>query len=285
MPPFARLAAFAACAVVFGCTSREEKVPVVVATVTPKESPKAEPKVVANGDLSKTSLIGRVTWGGDTFPPQAVANLKDNPDKAACMIDGPVNDETWIVNPKNKGLKNAFVWLEAAKKGDKLPIPASLEKIEPKKVEVDQPSCAFIAHAIALREGQILVAKNSSKIGHNFKWGGDPTVNKGGNVLLPPGASKEIDDLKANRLPVKMECNIHPWMNGWIRVFDHPYFAVTDDEGSFTIANAPVGEFRLKVWHGSGGWLGGSAGANGQPVTIGPGDNQIGSLPYPPPKS
>ena len=63
-------------------------------------------------------------------------------------------------------------------------------------------------------------------------------------------------DLVADRLPIKIECNIHPWMNGWVRVFDHPYFAVTDADGNFELKNAPAGNYRLMVWHGQGGWRG-----------------------------
>jgi hypothetical protein len=228
-------------------------------------------------------ITGRIIWGGDTVPPQGDLNLKENPDKAACTKDGPVKDETWIINPKNKGIRNTFVWLEGQKKGDKLPIHADLKKVGPAKVEVDQPACAFIPHAVALREGQALVAKNSSGIGHNFKWTGNPTVNPGGNVLLPPGASKDIDDLKADRIPVAIECNIHPWMKGWARVYDHPYYAVTDADGNFTIKNAPVGEFRMKIWHGSSGWLGGVAGKDGEPITIKGGQNKLNDKPFPPP--
>ena len=157
-------------------------------------------------------ITGRIIWGGDKIPDQGNLNLKGNPDAGACTKDGPVKDETWIVNPKNKGLKNTFVWLEGAKKGDKLPIHPNLKKVAADKIEIDQPSYAFISHAVALREGQILVAKNSSAIGHNFKWTGNPTENPGGNVLLPPGASKDIDDLKADRIPISIECNIHAWM-------------------------------------------------------------------------
>lgn len=238
--------------------------------------------VQAQGD-AWGDVQGRVTWGGPNIPPQGNINIGANPDAAVCQKDGPVKDETWLVNPKNKGLRNVFVWLEGAKKGDKLPIHPALAKVKADKIEIDQPACAFIAHATALREGQILVAKNSSGIAHNFKWTGNPTVNPGGNVLLPPGAAKEIDDLKADRIPIKIECNVHPWMNGWTRVYDHPYFAVTDADGNFTIKNAPAGDYRVKFWHGSGGWLGGKNGKDGYPITIKPGSTKLDDKPYPPP--
>jgi hypothetical protein len=239
--------------------------------------------VSAQGD-AWGDVQGRIIWGGAKLPEQGNINIGANPDAAACMKNGPLKDESWIVNPESKGLKNVFVWLEGAKKGDKLPIHPSLAKIQVEKIDVDQPSCAFIPHAIAIREGQILVAKNSSNIAHNFKWTGNPTVNAGGNVLLPPGAAKEIDDLKADRIPIAIECNVHPWMKGWTRVYDHPYFAVTDADGKFTIKNAPAGEYRMKVWHGSGGWRNGVKGKDGEPITIKVGETKLDDLPYPPPQ-
>jgi len=65
-------------------------------------------------------IKGRIVWGSDKIPPQANLDLKANPDRAACMVKGPVKDETWVVNPKNKGVKNVFVWLEMPMKGAKL---------------------------------------------------------------------------------------------------------------------------------------------------------------------
>ena len=103
---------------------------------------------------------------------------------------------------------------------------------------------------------------------HNVNWAGNPLKNPGGNVLLPPDSSHAIDDLKADRLPIKVTCNIHPWMNAWVGVFDHPYFAVTDADGKFQIPLAPAGNYRLVVWQESIGYRGGSKGRNGIPITI-----------------
>lgn len=227
---------------------------------------------------------GQVVWGGDKVPERAPLDLKENPDKAACLKDGKILDQTWIVNAKNKGLKNAFVWLQGPE-GVQMPIHSSLQTIKDKRVVMDQPVCMFLPHALGLREGQTLVAKNSASIAHNFKWSGNPEINPGNNVLLPPGSEKEIDNLKADRFPVSIECNIHPWMKGWVRVYDHPYFAVTDENGNFEFKNAPAGDWQLMVWHGSGGWLGGRKGRDGQKISIPAGDTKdLGKLEYPPPE-
>jgi hypothetical protein len=225
---------------------------------------------------------GQITWGGPDVPKREPLDLKENPDKPACLKNGPLLDETWVVNPKNKGLRHVFVWLQAPK-GSELPIHPALKDIKEKKIVMDQPICMFIPHALALREGQVLVAKNSAAVVHNFKWSGHPEINPGNNVLLPPGTEKVIDDLKADRFPVSIECNIHPWMRGWVRIFDHPYYAVTDEHGNFAFKDAPAGQWQLMIWHAQG-WLGGAKGRNGQPITIKAGSvTDVGSLAYPPP--
>lgn len=233
---------------------------------------------------------GKITWGGKDIPKQQpITSVAASQDKAACLKDGNVVvDEKWVVNPKNKGLKWTFVWLAHEDVKSKAPMPIHPDLKLPKvdKVVLDQPLCAFIPHAIGLREGQVLVGKNSAGIAHNLKWTGNPTkgANAGGNILIAPGGSIDIKGLEADRLPVKIECNIHPWMNGWVRIFDHPYFAVTDADGAFEFKNAPAGTYRVIVWHGTGGWRGGAAGKTGQVITIKSGGTlDLGNLDYPPP--
>jgi hypothetical protein len=233
---------------------------------------------------------GKILWGGKDVPEQKpIPAVKGNIDEKACTMGGKhvLKDEKWVVNPKNKGLRWTFVWLthEDVKNKEPLPTHPDLKAFKVKKIEMDQPMCMFIPHAMALREGQVLVARNSAAVAHSFKYAGNPTVNPGNNVLIQPGGAVDIKDLVADRLPVKIECTIHTWMNGWVGVFNHPYYAVTDADGTFEFKNAPAGKYRLMVWHGSGGWLGGAAGNKGRVINIKAGDTlDVGSLDYPPPK-
>jgi hypothetical protein len=144
---------------------------------------------------------------------------------------------------------------------------------------MDQPRCAFIPHAVALREGQTLIVKNSSPVTHNVRWEGTPLKNPADNQTIVAGKTVTIDKLKSDRYPVSISCSIHPWMKGVVRVFDSPYYAVTDEEGKFEIKLAPVGKYRLFVWHEGSGWKGGAAGRSGEPIEIKPGDAQdLGKL-------
>jgi hypothetical protein len=216
------------------------------------------------------TVKGRIVWGSAEVPKPGP--LKVDKDEKHCLSKGPILSEEWVVDPKTKGVRDTFVWLAPDKAGGQLPIHSILKAPKDKEVVVDQPCCAFVPHAVAIREGQVLVAKNSAPIPHNFKYEGLPTTNPGGNPLIPPGGKVEIANLKADRFPVLMSCTIHGWMKGYIRVFDHPYYAVTKEDGTFEFKNAPAGNFRLMVWHGSSGWSGGAAGRTGQPITIKGGD-------------
>jgi hypothetical protein len=229
------------------------------------------------------TVKGHIVWGGPNIPQQKpIADVGKSNDKNHCLSKGPILDEDWVVNPKNKGICWTFVWL-MDKNGPTAPLPIhpDLQPIKQKEVVMDQPCCKFVPHALGMREGQILVAKNSAPVPHNYKWTGSPIAGIGGNVLIPPNGSFKIVKLKADRLPIAINCNIHSWMRGWVRVFNHPYFAVTDENGAFELNKAPAGEYRLVVWHESAGWLGGRAGKNGQPITIKPGGTtDTGNLSY-----
>ncbi len=213
------------------------------------------------------TVKGRVTWGGKAPPP--VEKIEVTKDQEHCLSKGDLFKEEFVVG-KNGGVKNVFVWLQNVNQNPKkpmiaLPIHPSLAKPKVKEVIIDQPCCKFEPRCVALREGQILIGKNSSPIAHNMKWSGEPDVNDGDNKLIPAGAKIAID-LKASLKPVIVECNIHPWMRGWVRVFNHPYFAVTDADGKFEMKHAPAGKYNLVMWHEGVGWVNG--GKTGKTIDI-----------------
>jgi hypothetical protein len=213
------------------------------------------------------TITGQVVFGGDAIPERKPVDVTK--DQEHCLSKGPILSEDWVINGKNKGVKWAFVWLAPAdpKTKKKIPIHPALQKVKLDDEVIDQPCCKFEPHAVAIREGQTIIAKNSAPIAHNTNWTGG-IRNPGNNILIPAGQQIPIKDLKADKYPVKLQCNIHPWMSGWVRIFDHPYFAVTDADGKFVIKNAPAGEFRLVVWQEAIGYKDGAAGRDGMPITI-----------------
>ncbi|QVL33048.1 hypothetical protein KIH39_03780 [Telmatocola sphagniphila] len=202
-----------------------------------------------------TTITGQILFPKNEKIP-VMANITPNKDVQACLKDGPFSDETWVINPKNRGIRNAVVYLvpEGFKRGDKFPADSINPKVaKPAKpnAEIDQPCCSFIPHVLAMQEGQSLIIKNSASIPHNAKLAGG---NIDINPLIPSGGQHDVGLIKADLFPLSLSCSIHGWMNAKIFVFDHPYFAVTDADGKFEIKDAPVGKFNLAIWHESQGW-------------------------------
>ena len=196
---------------------------------------------------------GQIVIDAPTAP--AAAELSVTKDQNVCLAKGPLLSEELVVNKANLGIKNVFVWLAPDEPQKPLAIHPNLQKIQQKNVVVDQPCCVFVPHALCLRQGQDLIAKNPSTIAHNFHWTGNPLKNAGGNQIVAAGSDLKIDPLVADKYPVKLSCDIHPWMNGWVRVFDHPYFALTDADGKFEIKDAPTGPCHIMIWQESKGWV------------------------------
>jgi hypothetical protein len=164
------------------------------------------------------------------------------------------------------------------KDGAKMPIHPKLAVAPKKTFVIDQPACLFEPRVTMLRTGQRLEIRNSSAIGHNANVTGD--LNKPPNVLIPAGNKRVFDGptaLKPENKPISLACNIHKWMGGWIFVFDHPYFALTDADGNFEMKDAPAGDYLIFIKHESAGWLHTprltdkekkSGGSFGQPISI-----------------
>jgi hypothetical protein len=197
------------------------------------------------------TIKGQVVYDGD---PPAAEKINVDKDQQHCLSKGPLFTQTWVVNPKNNGVRWAFVWLQDVDgPGKKLPVHPTLQAVPKEPVSIDQPCCQFEPHALAMREGQTLIAKNSAPIPHNVHWTGG-SKNPGNNVILPPGGKVEITDLVTAAFPVSVKCDIHGWMVANVYVFDHPYFTVTDENGEFEIKNAPAGTYNLVIWQEGIGW-------------------------------
>jgi hypothetical protein len=226
----------------------------------------AAPVFAGNQNGNWGTVKGQIILDADVVPEPVKINV--DKDQNHCLNKGPLFRDDKVINPKNKGIQWTFVWLAPEGKGAPLKnqIHPDLQQIKNKQVTIDQPHCQFEPHALGMREGQDLVAKNSAPIAHNVHWQGHPLKNPAGNVIVPAGGQHVIPDLVADRFPVKVNCDIHAWMGAWVRVFDHPYYAVTDKDGKFEIKLAPAGKFRLVTWHEAKGW--GPGGKEGIPVEI-----------------
>jgi hypothetical protein len=160
-----------------------------------------------------------------------------------CSVNGQAPpQETLIVAPDSKGIKNVVVFLRDAKRVH--------ESANPKtdQVEFDQKHCVFLTHVLAATVGQPIDIKNSDQTGHNTN-----ILGSGFNQLIPAGGAIPYKPQKESQVPDKVTCSIHPWMTAYLLPRKNGYFAVTGPDGKFEIANVPAGEpLEFQVWHESG---------------------------------
>jgi hypothetical protein len=200
-------------------------------------------------------LKGRIVWAGEKLPE----------------VKGfPVGEE-WVINPKSRGIRWVMVWLTPVP-GKQLPIHPDLKEIKEKPVPLDVVNDAvnkyvFSPHNLIIREGQELEVSNRIDRDCCFSFGGHILKNPLQTLQVGRNKAATIKGLRADRLPLCAYEITRAWMKAYVRVLDHPYFAVTDAEGHFEIKQAPVGEWKLMIWHDSG-WIGGVQGRDGRPVTI-----------------
>lgn len=212
---------------------------------------------------SWVTVRGRVIWKGDIPKPDEL-NVTGS-DKPACCRTGPLVSNQLLIDPNTRGVRNVVVWLRpdsddrtAAWPVDR--VHPDLRNPVPTEHVLDQPECQFEPRVIAARDGDSLLVKNSSTIRHNVTFTDRWTVDF--DRTLSASEVKEAGPLSADRIPATIRCTLHPWMQAHLRVFDHPYFAVTDAEGRFEIKLAPTGKCRVVYWHELG-FHRGKAGALG----------------------
>jgi plastocyanin len=220
---------------------------------------------------SWVTVKGRVV-----LPEKAGIPVRDkldvSQDKAHCLSKGDILDDKVLVNAKNRGIKNVVVWLRpdnknlAVKFTDKEIHPQDAKR-KPAGIVIDQPCCMFIPRITACRVGDTITVKNSAPVAHNFFWSSE--LNGALNVNIPAGGKHTFPKpLVAESSAIPFRCTIHPWMSGTVRIFDHPYFAVTNEDGKFEIKNAPAGKYRIVYWHENVGFKDGKEGRFGFPLTI-----------------
>jgi hypothetical protein len=225
------------------------------------------------------TIKGQVVYGGNKLPDPIV--LKVDKDQKECLAEKKqLTSEEWVIDPKTKGIKWVFVYLipdsrNAADIIKPIPVHPDLQKKKLENVIIDQPCCTFTPFAVGLLDGQSVTFKNSMGISHNVKVDGNPMYkNPTINQLIPAGGSLDVGPFHPQPTPIPLACNIHAWMSGYIRVFSHPYFCVTKENGEFEIANAPAGKYRLVIWHPGSGWVTGDKGKDpdkfGLQITIEP---------------
>ena len=173
------------------------------------------------------TIEATVTYAG----APVVEKLKVNKDTEKCSTEALIEK---VVVGAGKGLANAVVSVAGAKG-----TPTA------KKASIDQKGCKFNPHVVAMTAGELEI-KNSDDILHNVHTysTANPSINK-----AQPKFKKTMTEKFEKPEIIKLTCDVHSWMLGWIAVMPHPFFGVTDGNGAAKIENVPPGKQTVEVWH------------------------------------
>jgi hypothetical protein len=193
---------------------------------------------VAAKNVDAGTITGDVTL---VDSPPTMAPVKVTKDQDYCGETLP--DESYLVDANGR-LKNVVVFLEAAQPT----IPADAQKLN----MIENTGCRYAPRVLAMQKGERLRVKNNDpKLHIPHSYLNEKTVFMLSlpfkNTVLE--ATQKIRDAGI----LKLVCDTHAWMLGFVHVFDHPFFAVTDDKGAFSIPNVPAGIYTLRAWHEDAG--------------------------------
>jgi hypothetical protein len=207
--------------------------------------------LAAQGEFG--TIKGRLVWGGSDVPPARVLIEKGRApkDQEICAREAAIPNRELVVDPKTKGVAHGFAYL-VKPKGSNAGAVRELLSRKP-KAEIDQKNCEFLPYVVAIHQDQTLVIKSSDPVNHNVRYAA--FTNAAFNQILAPQGKVEMK-LVAERRPIVVACDIHPWMKAYLMVFDHPFFAVTESDGSFEIKDVPAGEQNLVLWQERVGYVG-----------------------------
>ena len=185
------------------------------------------------------TISGTVVFKG-RVPKRTIIPTRD---KSVC---GGMRKEPKILVGKNKGVQEGIVYLKKVKKGKAWPVQQSTPVL-------DQKNCRFAPSVQIIRKGEFEIL-NSDPVLHNThgylcKKLGKQCKRTAFNVALPNQG--QIIKKKLKRAgTVKVDCDAHGWMLGWIQVVDNPYYAITGEDGTFTLTDVPPGKYTLVAFQG-----------------------------------
>ena len=181
------------------------------------------------------TLKGHVKYDGK--PPKKKRLRMDADPVCGSSHSGPVYSENFKM-AKDGSMAEALVYLKDVSYDGGVPSEPAV---------LDQKGCIYMPHVFGMVAGQELLIKNSDATLHNIH--SMPKVNKEFNFAMPKVVKEKKSTFSLSEPdPFYIKCDVHPWMKSWVLVSDHPFFAVTDENGNFSIEGIPAGTYEVVCW-------------------------------------
>ena len=226
---FARgLAAMAVCGVALsacgGTQQQEAPPPAAAVAVTNPVDP-----------ATAGSISGTITLQG-TPPPAARLDMSTD---SYCRDQAQATDESVVVG-NGGALQNVFVYVKDGLGDRTFPVPTTA-------VAIDQKGCRYVPHVLGIQVGQTLDIVSSDNTLHNVH--AVAQNNREFNKAQQFAAIRHTHVFGAKEIMVPFKCDVHKWMNAYVGVLDHPFFAVTGANGTFELKGLPPGTYTVEAWH------------------------------------
>ena len=229
----------------------------LVACSKTEEAP--PPPVVTNpvDPATAGAITGAVKFEGTPPAAQPIAMDSD----AYCEKQ-PRNTTESVVVGEGSGLQNVFVYVKDGLGNRVFPIPST-------PVVLDQKGCRYAPHVLGIQVGQTLEILSSDNTLHNVH--AMPEQNREFNMAHQLAGIKHTHTFTTKEVMVPFKCDVHKWMNAFLGVVDHPFYAVTSGNGRFELKGVPPGTYTVEAWHEK-------LGTQTQTVTIG--EKQTGDISF-----
>jgi plastocyanin len=188
--------------------------------------------------FAASSVTGTVTFDGKA-PTLKPLSMDADP-VCAKKHAKPAPSETLVLGSGNT-MGNIMVWVsKGLPAGKTFPVPSA-------PVTLDQNGCQYKPHVMGIMVGQTYKILNSDGVLHNIHT--LPKINKSFNKGMPPTLKETTTTFEKPEEVFNIKCDVHPWMQAYIAVFNHPFFSVTGTDGKFTISGLDPGTYTITAWH------------------------------------
>lgn len=182
------------------------------------------------------NITGMITLEGT---PPAPESIRMNSDPNCAEV--ATNTETdYFVVGGDGGLGNVFVYVKEGLEGRTFPQATDT-------VVLNQEGCRYTPHVFGIRVGQPLQVLNSDMTLHNIH--ATPAANAEFNTGQPIQGMTYDTSFDTVEVMVPFKCDVHGWMNSYVGVLAHPFFAVTGEDGAFDLSGLPPGDYVVEAWH------------------------------------
>ncbi|MCM3872341.1 MAG: hypothetical protein ND895_16790 [Pyrinomonadaceae bacterium] len=192
------------------------------------------------------TVTGVIAYTGAAPAPKKIDSSAD----PVCGQSNPnLSTEDTVV--KDGKLANAFVYVKDGTTADGKKIADYTFATPTDAVALDQKGCHYVPHVLGVQVNQKVKITNSDPTQHNIHP--TPKSNPEWNQTQPNGAPPIEKTFARAEVLVPVKCNQHPWMKSYIGVVKHPFFAVSAEDGTFTIKGVPAGTYTVAAWFEKGG--------------------------------